>query len=141
MKEIEQFEFPIRAIEPIKNSDNVELFRKHLPKGKYDIHFVIQLLMVIHDKIESMKMNPKDIAFTMCDSLKRLIANLEVEKQQYKGKNMQELEQQKASPELMTFFKRLLKLKEYVRQEAFDTNNEVLKKIFQELEEIIKEKE
>lgn len=90
MKEIEQFEFPIEEIKNVKipivklsrNFRNNEIFNKDLPKGKYDIHYVIKLLRIIHDKIESMKMSPRDIPFTMCDSMKRLIANLEVERDQ-----------------------------------------------------------
>ena len=92
MKEIEQFEFPIEEIKNVKipivklnrSSKNNEIFTNSLPKGKYDIHYVIKLLRIIHDKIESMKMSPRDIPFTMCDSMKRLIANLEVERDQNK---------------------------------------------------------
>ena len=90
MKKIERFEFPIEEIKNVKipivklsrNFRNNEIFSNSLPKGKYDIHYVIELLRIIHDKIESMKMSPKDIPFTMCDSMKRLIANLEVERDQ-----------------------------------------------------------
>ncbi len=53
---------------------------------------------------------------------------------------MDQLEEQQASPELLLFFKRLLTLKEYVKTEATNTQNEVLNKIHAELESIIKEK-
>ncbi len=90
MKDIEQLEFLIDKFIPSYNeiysktgiTENNEIFRNSLPKGKYDINYVIRLLRIIHDKIESMKMNPREIPFTMCDSMKRLIANLEVEKDQ-----------------------------------------------------------
>ncbi len=91
MKKYEQMNFPII------NSNNLEtkfksidrlnknrIFNQYLNKNKYDIDYVINLLRIIHDKVESMKMNPKDIPFTLCDSLKRLISNLEVERDQIK---------------------------------------------------------
>jgi len=91
MSETEQLEFPIEKFissntelypkVDITRNDN-EIFRKSLPKGKYDINYVINLLRIIHDKIESMKFNARDIPFTMCDSMRRLIANLETERDQ-----------------------------------------------------------
>jgi LytS/YehU family sensor histidine kinase len=53
-----------------------------LDKSKYDIHFVINLIKTLIDQIERNKFNSSDIAFTLSYSLKKLLANLEVERDQ-----------------------------------------------------------
>ncbi len=59
-----------------------ELFKYSLPKGKYDINFVINMLRIIVEQCDKMKMTPRDIHFSLTQSIKRLIAMLEVERMQ-----------------------------------------------------------
>lgn len=55
-----------------------EVQKPSLKKGKYDIHYVIALLRMIHDKADNMD------KFSMKENLKRMIAMLEVERDQIK---------------------------------------------------------
>jgi|ERR1700690_3157831 hypothetical protein len=56
--------------------------KKRLNKNKYDIEYVITLLKFILDQCEEMKMNPRELQFSLVHSLKKMIAMLEVEKDQ-----------------------------------------------------------
>lgn len=68
---------------PVTRLDNQNKFYGHsLEKGKYDINYVINILKIIVEKCEQLKMRPQDLAFTLTESCKRLIAMLEVEKMQ-----------------------------------------------------------
>jgi hypothetical protein len=66
---------------PILKSYN-KLYDHSLPKGQYDINYVIRLLRIIVDQVEKQKMNPSNIAFSLTESCKRLIAHLETERDQ-----------------------------------------------------------
>ena len=55
-----------------------------LPFGQYDINFVITFCRILIDKIDRLKFNPRDLPFTLTQSLKKLLAMLEVEKDQMK---------------------------------------------------------
>ncbi len=68
-----------QATDPI---DQKEL-RTALPRV-YDIHYVIQFCRILIDKIDKYKTCPKDLPFTLTHSLKKLLAFLEVEKDQMK---------------------------------------------------------
>jgi hypothetical protein len=57
-------------------------FGYYLEKGKYDIDYVINLLKIIMQKCEQMKMNPKDLQFTLWTSTQKLLSMLEVERDQ-----------------------------------------------------------
>lgn len=57
-----------------------EFLRYSLPKGKYDINFVIQLLHIILDQADKNLLSPRDFHFSMKESCKRMLAMLEVEK-------------------------------------------------------------
>lgn len=46
----------------------------------------------------------------------------------------------KATDEMMKFFEKLLSLKEYVRKKTEESENKILQEIYNQLEEIIKEK-
>lgn len=61
---------------------STEDLRPYLPKGKYDIHYVITLLRMIDSKCQSRPMS--DLGFTLSNSLRRLISHLEVERDQPK---------------------------------------------------------
>lgn len=74
----------IEDISPSPDERN-EFFQHSLPKGKYNIHYTINLLRILLDQIEKIKMNPRDIAFTLSSSIKRLLAMLEVESEQMKN--------------------------------------------------------
>lgn len=82
---IKMEDIPKHSLEPIyrsqKNQTN-EIYGHTLSKGKYDITYVITLLRIIHDQTEKMKLNPRDLSFTLTTSLKKLIAMLEVEREQ-----------------------------------------------------------
>ena len=52
---------------------------------------------------------------------------------------MDQLQECQATPELKVFFERLLKLKSFVKNEATNSKNEILNKIYDELESLIKE--
>jgi hypothetical protein len=52
---------------------------------------------------------------------------------------MDQLQEYQATPELKVFFERLLKLKSFVKTEATNSKDEVLKKIHDELESLIKD--
>lgn len=51
------------------------------------------------------------------------------------------LKEHQASPEMMKFFKRLLDIKEFVKEKYKETNDEILKEILDKLDETIKTKE
>lgn len=68
-------------LEPSKIT-NLEPFA--LPFGQYDINFVITFCHILIDKINRFKCNPRDLPFTLTQSLKKLLAMLEVEKDQMK---------------------------------------------------------
>jgi hypothetical protein len=55
-----------------------------LPFGQYDINFVITFCRILIDKIDRLKFNPRDLPFTLTQSLKKLLAMLEVERDQMK---------------------------------------------------------
>ena len=84
-KEIEQFTFlpveklPNRSSCPINHQD----LQHALPRN-YDINYVIQLCHILISKIDRYKTCPKDLPFTLTHSLKKLMAFLEVEKDQIK---------------------------------------------------------
>lgn len=63
-----------------KNDNNY--FGYSLKKGEYDINYVINLLKIIMTKCEGMKHNPKDLQFTLWTSTQKLLAMLEVERDQ-----------------------------------------------------------
>jgi len=65
---------------PIRLDDTVEFEKYALPKGKYDIHYVIQLCRIIEEKCEKMKHCTSDLRFSLQNSLQRLIAYLETER-------------------------------------------------------------
>ena len=54
----------------------------YLDKSKYNIDFVISMIKTLIDHVERNKMNPQDLAFSLNHSLKRLLANLQVDKDQ-----------------------------------------------------------
>lgn len=89
MTSIENENNSLVYIPPKIYSDNelVELkannyFGNYLQKGKYDINYVINLLKIILQKCEQMKMNPKDLQFTLRTSTEKLLAMIEVERDQ-----------------------------------------------------------
>ncbi len=49
------------------------------------------------------------------------------------------LEQHKISPEMQIFFDRLLNLKDFVEESLSETDSVVLRKIFEELDDLIKD--
>lgn len=51
-----------------------------LPKGKYDINYVINLLKIIESKCENGKLTPSDLRFSLQQSCKLLRGNLEIER-------------------------------------------------------------
>jgi hypothetical protein len=57
-------------------------FEENIKYGKYDIHFVISMLRKIVSECDKLKMQPHNIHFSLTNSLKRLIAMLEVERMQ-----------------------------------------------------------
>jgi hypothetical protein len=61
--------------------------RLHLNKEKYNIDFVINMIKTLIDQIDRHKLNPNDLAFSLTHSLKRLLGNLEVEKDQLNKKD------------------------------------------------------
>lgn len=83
----------IEKNEPMRYSESVTLFpvtkertppndnfAQSLPRGKYDIHYVILLLKIIIGKCESF--HTKDFKLSMTHSLKKMLAYLEVERDQ-----------------------------------------------------------
>lgn len=75
----EQFEmFPLatdKETTPIERNNTVR-------KGKYDIHYVINLLRSIEDQCHKYRLNPSTLQFSLQNSLQRMIAMLEVERDQ-----------------------------------------------------------
>lgn len=67
-----------------------EFLRYTLPKGRYDINYSIQLLSIILEKCEQEKMSPRDLQFSLCHSIKKLLAMLEVERNDMILKFMQD---------------------------------------------------
>lgn len=55
-------------------------FKLHLPKGKYDIDYVIQLCKIIENKCYELRFDPRGLEFTLRSSLKALRCMLETEK-------------------------------------------------------------
>lgn len=80
--------FTFLPVEKLSNSSACPIgdrdLHNALPKGKYDIHYIINLCHTLIDKIDRYKTNPKDLPFTLTHSLKRLLCHLEVEKDQMK---------------------------------------------------------
>jgi hypothetical protein len=89
MTSIENENYSLIYIPPKIYSDN-QLFElkanrycdHYLEKGKYDIDYVINLLKIIMQKCEQMRMNPKDLQFTLWTSTQKLLSMLEVERDQ-----------------------------------------------------------
>ena len=56
------------------------MFKNQLEHGKYDINYVITLLKIILNKCNAHLMSAKDLQFTLVQSLTKLIAMLETER-------------------------------------------------------------
>lgn len=68
---------------PIAEIKNKNQYLGHcLIKGKYDINYVITLLRIIMDQCYAMRLNPRDLQFTLWTSTQKLLAMLEVERDQ-----------------------------------------------------------
>jgi hypothetical protein len=76
----------IKDIATIRSNSRVIDFQEMLPKDKYDIDYMISFCVILMRQIEKMKFNPKDLAFTLDDSLKRLYGYLMIEKNQLHAK-------------------------------------------------------
>lgn len=63
----------------------------HLQKNKFDISYVISLLKTILRISDKLKMNPIQFQFTLVDSVKKLLANLEIEKNQVNNQDRIEI--------------------------------------------------
>lgn len=57
-------------------------YDSHLKKGQYDIDYVIGLLRKILQQCDSMRHNPRELEFSLRESLRRLLSMLEIEKNQ-----------------------------------------------------------
>ena len=68
--------------EKVKTSGCIDL-SIYLPKGKYDINYVIALCKIIHGNCQTTPMS--DLGFTLSESLRRLIGMLEIERNQPKN--------------------------------------------------------
>ena len=55
---------------------------EYLPKGKYDIHYVISLLKILDVQCQSKPMS--NLGFTLSNSIRRLLSMLEIERDQPK---------------------------------------------------------
>lgn len=67
----------------LKSEDKMNSFLQYsLPKGKYDINYVINLLRIILDQCHKMKGSPRDLQFTLWISVQKLLSMLEVERDQ-----------------------------------------------------------
>ena len=67
--------------------EKIDLSR-YLSKGKYDIDYVINLCKIIDSQCQSTPMS--NLGFTLSNSLRRLIAMLEVERDNYNLSNRME---------------------------------------------------
>lgn len=65
-----------------KQEEKNEVLGYVLDKGKYDINYVIKILQIILEQCEIMRFSPRDLQFTLSQSLKRLLAMLIVERNQ-----------------------------------------------------------
>jgi hypothetical protein len=68
-----------------KETKTTEFLNHRLKKGKYDIDFLINVLMIIRDKNKQSWTNPQQFRFTLDKSLDSLIRFLEVEKMPASG--------------------------------------------------------
>ncbi len=59
---------------------NPDDFSMHLPKGKYDIDYVIALCKIIENKCFKLRFDPRSLEFTLRSSLKKIVGMLETEK-------------------------------------------------------------
>lgn len=55
---------------------------EYLTKSKYDIHYAITLLKTILSKCDAHKLSPHDLHFTLTQSVRKMLAMLEVERDQ-----------------------------------------------------------
>jgi hypothetical protein len=89
VKKVSKQEF-LNAIDEYNQNKDYEKIdiSRYLSKGKYDIDYVISLCKVIDSQCKSVPMS--NLGFTLSDSLRRLIAMLEVERDNYNlSKNME----------------------------------------------------
>ncbi len=71
----EHLNFPLA-----KKSTEIEFLNQKLKHGQFDIHYVIKLLRIINDQCIKHQLNPGELRFTLIHSLKKMIAMLEVER-------------------------------------------------------------
>jgi hypothetical protein len=79
---------------PVENLTNISVETRKLPRGaplhsshslsyrNYDINYIINFCHILIGEIDKHKMHPKDLAFTLTHSLRKMLAHLEVEKDQ-----------------------------------------------------------
>ncbi len=73
---------PSKECDEYHKNAQIQVNLSPLSKGKYDIDYAINLLKTVENKCEVGKMQPKDTLFTLRESVRRLLAMLEVEKGQ-----------------------------------------------------------
>lgn len=61
-------------------TEQIKFLNNTLTRGKYDVDYVINLCKMIETKCHEMRHNPQHLQFTLQESLKKLIAFLQVEK-------------------------------------------------------------
>lgn len=64
----------------LTKEEEEESLKKSLPKGQYDINYVIKLCEMIESKCEVMKLSPSDLCFSLQHSLKSLRISLIMER-------------------------------------------------------------
>jgi hypothetical protein len=71
---------PLRKLGYNQELTSQDDLRIHLPKGKYDIHYVIQLVKILEDKVNAHLHSAQDLQLTLKTSLKSLRGMLETER-------------------------------------------------------------
>ena len=83
LKRLQSYEDHVEFLPMVRTEKRENSYIGHsLAKGKYDINYIINLLKIIMTKCEEMKHNPRDLQFTLWTSTQKLLAMLEVERDQ-----------------------------------------------------------
>jgi hypothetical protein len=69
------------------NKNNPDHIQSQIDGRKYDINFTIATIKTILFKVQEMKLNPRDLQFTLQTSLPSLLAFLEIERDRMKYKS------------------------------------------------------